>query len=58
MLSNVNIRIQEKLNYLSPKKYKERALNSHIRNLRNKSGDKAKHITTIFRVGYKFEGDV
>ncbi|EPY07228.1 DNA-binding response regulator VicR [Paenibacillus alvei TS-15] len=33
----------------------DKALNTHIRNLRYKLGDKAKHITTVVRVGYKFE---
>ncbi|MEI4802781.1 response regulator transcription factor [Bacillus sp. NPDC077411] len=36
----------------------DRTVNSHIRNLRNKLGDKAKYITTVVRMGYKFEGDV
>ena len=35
----------------------DKALNTHIRNLRYKLGDKAKHITTVVRVGYKFEVD-
>ncbi|GGE64196.1 response regulator transcription factor [Priestia taiwanensis] len=33
----------------------DKALNTHIRNLRHKLGEKAKHIATIIRVGYKFE---
>ncbi|PHG33233.1 DNA-binding response regulator [Bacillus pseudomycoides] len=36
----------------------DRTVNSHIRNLRNKLGDKAKYITTVVRMGYKFEGNV
>ncbi|SDY62067.1 response regulator transcription factor [Bacillus sp. 166amftsu] len=36
----------------------DRTVNSHIRNVRNKLGDKAKHITTVVRMGYKFEGNV
>ncbi|MEK4709322.1 response regulator transcription factor [Bacillus sp. FSL R10-2780] len=36
----------------------DRTVNSHIRNLRNKLGEKAKHITTVVRTGYKFEGNV
>ncbi|WP_439876721.1 response regulator transcription factor (plasmid) [Bacillus mycoides] len=35
-----------------------RTVNSHIRNLRNKLGHKAKYITTVVRIGYKFVGDV
>lgn len=34
----------------------DRTVNTHIRNLRSKLGDKAKLITTIVRTGYKFEG--
>ncbi len=33
----------------------ERTLSSHIRNLRAKLGDHAKHIVTVIRAGYKFE---
>lgn len=33
-----------------------RTINSHIRNLRQKLGQKAACITTVVRVGYKFEG--
>lgn len=36
----------------------DRTINSHIRNLRNKLGDKAKSITTVVRMGYKFEENV
>lgn len=36
----------------------DRTVNSHIRNLRNKLADKAKYITTVVRMGYKFEGNV
>lgn len=36
----------------------DRTINSHIRNLRNKLGDKAKSITTMVRMGYKFEENV
>lgn len=36
----------------------DRTVNSHIRNLRNKLGEKAKHITTVVRTGYKFEGNI
>ncbi|HHP1054006.1 response regulator transcription factor [Bacillus cereus group sp. BfR-BA-01354] len=36
----------------------DRTVNSHIRNLRNKLGDKAKYIKTVVRMGYKFEGDI
>ncbi|AIY75258.1 DNA-binding response regulator [Bacillus anthracis] len=36
----------------------DRTVNSHIRNLRNKLGEKAKYITTVVRTGYKFEGNV
>ncbi|WP_163581931.1 response regulator transcription factor [Gracilibacillus saliphilus] len=34
----------------------DRTINSHIRNLRHKLGDKANSIVTVIRVGYKFEG--
>lgn len=33
-------------------------VNSHIRNLRNKLGHKAKYITTVVGIRYKFLGDV
>ncbi|WP_346608250.1 winged helix-turn-helix domain-containing protein [Bacillus thuringiensis] len=33
-------------------------VNSHIRNLRNKLGHKAKYITTVVGIRYKFVGDV
>lgn len=33
----------------------ERTLSSHIRNLRAKLGEQAKHIVTVVRSGYKFE---
>jgi len=33
----------------------DRTVNSHIRNLRSKLGEHAKHIVTIVRSGYKFE---
>ncbi|MEC0091187.1 response regulator transcription factor [Paenibacillus macquariensis] len=33
----------------------DRTVNSHIRNLRHKLGDKADSIVTVIRVGYKFE---
>ncbi|MBE9914060.1 response regulator transcription factor [Paenibacillus donghaensis] len=33
----------------------DRTINSHIRNLRSKLGEHAKHIVTIVRSGYKFE---
>lgn len=33
----------------------DRTVNSHIRNLRSKLGEHAKHISTIVRSGYKFE---
>lgn len=36
----------------------DRTVNSHIRNLRNKLGDKAKYIKTVVRMGYKFEEDI
>ncbi|GBG05962.1 DNA-binding response regulator [Paenibacillus agaridevorans] len=32
----------------------DRTLNTHIRNLRTKLGNKAPHITTVVRAGYKF----
>lgn len=32
----------------------DRTLNTHIRNLRTKLGNKARHITTVVRTGYKF----
>jgi len=35
----------------------DRTVNTHIRNLRSKLGDKSKLITTIVRMGYKFEGN-
>ena len=35
-----------------------RTINTHIRNLRSKLGDKSKLITTIVRTGYKFEGNL
>ncbi|MDQ0417040.1 DNA-binding response OmpR family regulator [Croceifilum oryzae] len=34
----------------------DRTVNSHIRNLRHKLGDKAQYIVTVVRAGYKFEG--
>lgn len=34
----------------------DRTVNSHIRNLRSKLGDKASCIVTVIRLGYKFEG--
>ncbi|MFF2449414.1 response regulator transcription factor [Neobacillus sp. NPDC058068] len=34
----------------------DRTINTHIRNLRTKLGDKADAIKTIVRIGYKFEG--
>ncbi|OLR27694.1 response regulator transcription factor [Bacillus cereus] len=34
----------------------DRTVNSHIRNLRHKLGEKAKCIVTVVQVGYKFEG--
>ncbi|WP_042473474.1 response regulator transcription factor [Bacillus ndiopicus] len=34
----------------------DRTVNSHIRNLRNKLGNKANCIVTVIRAGYKFEG--
>jgi two-component system, OmpR family, response regulator len=36
----------------------DRTVNSHIRNLRQKLGDKASCITTVVRSGYKFEGNI
>ena len=36
----------------------DRTLNSHIRNLRQKLGQKATCIVTVVRIGYKFEGQV
>lgn len=36
----------------------DRTINSHIRNLRHKLGEKANHIVTVVRAGYKFEGDI
>ena len=33
----------------------DRRVDTHIKKLRNKLGDKAKHIGTVIRVGYKFE---
>ncbi|GGA11650.1 DNA-binding response regulator [Paenibacillus marchantiophytorum] len=36
----------------------DRTVNTHIRNLRSKLGDKSKLITTIVRTGYKFEGNL
>ncbi|MFC8685599.1 response regulator transcription factor [Brevibacillus porteri] len=33
----------------------DRTLNTHIRNIRHKLGDRGRHITTVVRVGYKFE---
>ncbi|EEL86807.1 DNA-binding response regulator [Bacillus cereus] len=33
----------------------DRTVDTHIKKLRNKLGDKAKHIGTVIRVGYKFE---
>lgn len=33
----------------------DRTINSHIRNLRSKLGEQAKHIVTVVRSGYKFE---
>lgn len=35
----------------------DRTVNTHIRNLRNKLGDKSKLIKTMIGSGYKFEGD-
>ncbi|NOU72704.1 response regulator [Paenibacillus sp. LMG 31458] len=35
----------------------DRTVNTHIRNLRSKLGEKSKLITTIVRTGYKFEGN-
>ncbi|SDW85312.1 response regulator transcription factor [Paenibacillus sp. CF384] len=36
----------------------DRTVNTHIRNLRTKLGDKAHLIVTIVRTGYKFEGQL
>lgn len=36
----------------------DRTVNSHIRNLRHKLGEKANCIVTVIRAGYKFEGKV
>jgi len=36
----------------------DRTVNSHIRNLRSKLGEKSKCITTVVRSGYKFEEQV
>ncbi|AHA06427.1 DNA-binding response regulator [Bacillus toyonensis] len=36
----------------------DRTINSHIRNLRHKLGQKAACIVTVVRAGYKFEGQV
>ena len=36
----------------------DRTINTHIRNLRTKLGNKSKLITTIIRTGYKFEESV
>ncbi|MBK5430456.1 response regulator transcription factor [Bacillus sp. TH25] len=36
----------------------DRTVNSHIRNLRHKLGEKATCIVTVVRTGYKFEGQV
>ncbi|SFI34667.1 MULTISPECIES: response regulator transcription factor [unclassified Bacillus (in: firmicutes)] len=33
----------------------DRTVDTHIKKLRNKLGDKATHISTVIRVGYKFE---
>ncbi|WP_459500122.1 response regulator transcription factor [Bacillus sp. C1] len=33
----------------------DRTVDTHIKKLRNKLGEKAKHIGTVIRVGYKFE---
>ena len=33
----------------------DRTVDTHIKKIRNKLGDKAKHIGTVIRVGYKFE---
>jgi two-component system, OmpR family, response regulator len=35
----------------------DRTVNSHIRNLRHKLGNKANSIVTVIRAGYKFEGN-
>ncbi|WP_429840734.1 response regulator transcription factor [Brevibacillus sp. FIR094] len=36
----------------------DRTLNTHIRNIRHKLGDRGRHITTVVRVGYKFEVNI
>ncbi|GKU76362.1 DNA-binding response regulator [Paenibacillus sp. L3-i20] len=36
----------------------ERTINTHIRNLRNKLGDKSKMITTVVRTGYKIDASL
>ncbi|WP_026700741.1 response regulator transcription factor [Salibacterium aidingense] len=36
----------------------DRTVNTHIRNVRNKLGEKSKLIKTIIRTGYKFEGSL
>ncbi|MFB0846491.1 response regulator transcription factor [Paenibacillus oleatilyticus] len=36
----------------------DRTVNSHIRNLRSKLGEHAKHIVTVVRSGYKFEEEL
>lgn len=36
----------------------DRTINSHIRNLRSKLGQKSSSIVTIIRTGYKFEGQI
>ncbi len=36
----------------------DRTVNSHIRNLRQKLGEKANCIVTVVRSGYKFEGNI
>ncbi|MGG0262278.1 helix-turn-helix domain-containing protein, partial [Bacillus mycoides] len=33
----------------------DKTLTAHMRNVRLKLGEKAKHITTVVRTGYKFE---
>lgn len=33
----------------------DRTVDTHIKKLRNKLGERAKHISTVIRVGYKFE---
>lgn len=35
-----------------------RTVDTHIKKLRSKLGDKAAHITTVMKVGYKFEEDI